>query len=83
MFILRFPDGQIKNVSSTTRPVTIRLSIEAPDGKRRRISVSFRADWTDDDNSLMVKASAEFRRQHGFADRVVAIYVTHPTGPAA
>lgn len=56
---------------------TIRLSVERPSGKRRSVCVTVERAPADDDRSLMVKASAEYRRVHGYADRVVAIYVTN------
>jgi hypothetical protein len=66
--ILRFP--------SLSRQVSIRLSVEAPSGKRRRVNVEVERCPCDDDNTVMVKASTEYRRRHGFASRIVAIYVT-------
>lgn len=63
--------------SGLSRRVPVHLSIERPNGKRRRVDVSIERVPVDDDRSLMAKASAEFRRKYGCADRIVAIYVTH------
>ncbi len=59
-----------------TRRVPIRLSIETPSGKHRRLSVTIERTPTDSDAVVMHKASTAYRQRHGFSSRIVAIYVT-------
>ncbi len=54
---------------------TIRLSIETSGGERRRSFVTIDRQAGESDAAVMAKASAEYRRQRGYADRIVAIYV--------
>jgi hypothetical protein len=61
--------------SSGSRRVPIRISVERPSGGRHHVEVQIDRSPSDDDHTMMCKASAEFRRLHGFADRIVAIYV--------
>ena len=70
-----YPTPSVRVPSSSRVP--IRLSVERPSGNRQLVEVTIDRGPTDDDRTVMCKASAEFRGLHGVQDRIVAIYVTH------
>lgn len=57
--------------------VPVRLSVETVSGRRRSVCVEIDRSSVDSDRAVMEKASAAYRSQHGFSDRVVAIYVSN------
>ena len=62
-------------LTATITRRTIRLSIETPNGKHRRVTVEIDRSPEDNAKTVMEKASAAYRAKHGFADRIVAIYI--------
>ncbi len=62
--------------SGTSRRTRVKLSVESASGKRRRLSVEIDRSPTDTDATIIRKASEAYRMAKGFADRIVAVYVT-------